>query len=148
MDRVRAREQAQGETSSPTPSSRSSSSRGERSARADAFVSPEPTFAPTMGLPAAARSAEPLASPLARAMGGSPLGVAARLVFLSFLIGAALHWLDIRPSDLIWRAEELARRVWAYGFDGLREALGFILTGAMIVAPLWLLSRLLGGRRA
>lgn len=87
-------------------------------------------------------------SGLSRFMGGSPLGVFARLVFLSFLVGAVLAWLDIRPAEIMWWAQDVVHRVWAFGFDGLRDAFGYILVGAMIVVPLWLLSRLFGGRRA
>ena len=86
-------------------------------------------------------------SSLSRVLGGSPLGVLARLILLSFVVGAALAWLDIRPSELLLWAESLARRVWAFGFDGLREGFNYVLVGAMIVVPLWLLSRLFGGRR-
>jgi hypothetical protein len=67
---------------------------------------------------------------------------------MSFVVGAALHWLDIRPAEILWWAEDVLRRIWAFGFGGLREAIGFVLVGAMIVVPLWLLSRLFGGRRA
>jgi hypothetical protein len=82
-----------------------------------------------------------------RLLGGSPLGVFLRLVFLSFLVGAALAWLDIRPQELLWWAEGLARRVWSLGFEGLREGVGYVAVGAMIVVPLWLVSRLFGGAR-
>lgn len=87
-------------------------------------------------------------SNLARVMGGSPLGVFARLVFLSFLVGAALAWLDIRPAELLHWLESLIRRIWLLGFEGMRDAFGYVLVGAMIVVPLWLISRLFGGRRA
>lgn len=85
-------------------------------------------------------------SGLARVMGGSPLAVLARLIVLSFVVGAALAWLDIRPIELLWWIESLARRLWAYGFDGLREGMSYVLLGAVIVVPLWLLSRLFGKR--
>lgn len=82
-----------------------------------------------------------------RLLGGSPLGVFLRLVVLSFLVGAALAWLDIRPQELLWWAESLLRRVWSLGFEGLREGVGYVVVGAMIVVPLWLLSRVFGGAR-
>lgn len=85
-------------------------------------------------------------SSLSRVLGGSPLGVLARLILLSFVVGAALAWLDIRPAELLHWAESLVRRVWSFGFEGLREGFGYVLVGAMIVVPLWLLSRLFGRR--
>lgn len=86
-------------------------------------------------------------SGLSRLMGGSPLGVLARLIFLSFLVGAVLAWLDIRPVEILWWAQSVFHRLWAFGFDGLRDAFGYVMVGAMIVVPLWLLTRLFGGRR-
>lgn len=85
-------------------------------------------------------------SGLSRVMGGSPLGVVARLILLSFLVGAALAWLDIRPAELLWWAQNIVRRVWAFGWEGLREGANYVLVGAMVVVPLWLLSRLFGRR--
>lgn len=106
-------------------------------ARENALPPPAPERA---GLPA------PRASGLARLMGGAPLAVLARLILLSFLVGAALAWLDIRPAEALRLAQGLLHRVWAFGFDGVREGAGYVAAGALIVAPLWLLSRLFGRR--
>lgn len=105
--------------------------------------------APPFALPEPERPVSPVSqtsSGLARVMGGSPLAVLARLILLSFLVGAVLAWLDIRPAELLWWLEGVAHRLWAFGFDGVREALNYVLVGAMIVVPLWLLSRLFGKR--
>jgi hypothetical protein len=85
-------------------------------------------------------------SPLARFLGGTPANVALRLFFLSLVVGALLMWLDIRPIDLVQDVVRFARRIWSLGFDALREMGDYILAGAMIVVPIWLVARLLNWR--
>ncbi len=85
-------------------------------------------------------------TPLARFLGGTPGSVALRLFFLSLIVGALLMWLDIRPADLVEDVVRFARRIWALGFDALREMGDYILAGAMIVIPIWLIARLLNWR--
>ena len=83
-----------------------------------------------------------------RFFGGSPLGALARLVVVSFAVGAVLYWLDIEPFDMIRAAERLARQIWFMGFDAVRQAGHYVLAGALIVVPIWLLARLFSFRRA
>ncbi|MGH6817585.1 MAG: DUF6460 domain-containing protein [Methylovirgula sp.] len=103
--------------------------------------------------PASAWSAPPTGAPrwrhetpLARFLGGTPSNVALKLFFLSLIVGALLMWLDIRPVDLVQDTIRLARHIWSLGFDALREMGDYIVAGAMIVVPLWLLARLLDWR--
>lgn len=85
-------------------------------------------------------------TPLTRFLGGSPLNVALRLFFLSLVVGAALMWLDIRPVDLLQGTIRFFHRLWALGFDAIRQMGDYLLAGAMIVVPLWLIARLLSVR--
>ncbi len=85
-------------------------------------------------------------TPLTRFLGGTPLGVALRLFFVSLIVGVLLMWLDIRPADLVQGVIRFVQRVWSLGFDALREMGDYIIAGAMIVVPLWLLARLLNWR--
>jgi hypothetical protein len=83
---------------------------------------------------------------LVRFLGGTPGSVILRLFFLSLVVGALLMWLDIRPIDLVESLVRFVRRIWSLGFDALREMGDYILAGAMIVVPIWLLARLLNWR--
>jgi hypothetical protein len=85
-------------------------------------------------------------TPLTRFLGGTPLNVALRLFLLSLLVGALLMWLDIRPADLVQDAVRFFQHVWSLGFDAIRQMGDYIVGGAMIVVPLWLLARLLNMR--
>ena len=85
-------------------------------------------------------------SRLHRLLGGAPLAVFLRLVVVSLVVGACLVWLDLRPMDLVDGAVRVVRRLWALGFDGLREFGSYILAGAVIVVPVWIVLRLMAIR--
>ncbi|MCI0736351.1 MAG: DUF6460 domain-containing protein [Beijerinckiaceae bacterium] len=85
---------------------------------------------------------------LTRFLGGSPGSVFLRLLFVSLIVGAFLMWLDIRPMDIFRGLKQLIDRVWSLGFDAIREIADFILAGAAIVVPVWLVLRLMNIRNA
>jgi hypothetical protein len=85
-------------------------------------------------------------TPLTRFLGGSPIGVFLRLFFLSLIVGALLMWLDIRPYDIIDAVVRFIHRIWALGFDAIRQLGDYLLAGTIIVVPVWLVSRLLARR--
>ena len=96
-----------------------------------------------------AANERPMAGPLNNFLGGSPLGVLLRLIFLSLIVGALLMWLDIHPWDVITGLERLVQRLWDMGFGALRVIVEYVVAGAVIVVPIWLVLRLmnaLGGR--
>jgi hypothetical protein len=83
---------------------------------------------------------------LTRFLGGTPLGVFWRLFFLSLIVGALLMWLDIRPYDIFEALVRFAHRIWALGFDAIRQIADYLLAGAVIVVPIWFVSRLMSRR--
>lgn len=85
-------------------------------------------------------------SNLNRYLGGSPGAVLAKLIFLSLLVGAFLYYLDITPFGLIEGLFNWIRSVLDISFDTVRQIGTWILYGAVIVVPLWLLSRLFSRR--
>ncbi|WP_457798807.1 DUF6460 domain-containing protein [Methylocystis sp. S23] len=82
-------------------------------------------------------------------LGGSPLNVAVRLFFISLVVGALLMWLDIEPRDIIRGVQAFFDRIYMLGFDAIGKLVSYVLAGAAIVVPAWLVLRLLnlGGRR-
>lgn len=84
---------------------------------------------------------------LDRWLGGSPLGVLARLIFLSLLVGVILAFLGLTPLGLVHHLLDSAQALFHLGYDTIGDVGGYILTGAVIVIPLWLLSRLMSARR-
>jgi Domain of unknown function (DUF6460) len=81
-----------------------------------------------------------------RILGGSPGAVLVKLVFLSLLVGAFMAFLSITPLGLIERLFRWLRSVLNLSFETVREVGRWILYGAMIVVPIWVLSRLFARR--
>lgn len=86
------------------------------------------------------------ASALNRFLGGSPGVVLLRLAVMSLAVGALLVWMDIRPDEIFYALERFMHRIWFMGFDAVREILRYIVAGAVIVVPIWLLMRLFSAR--
>ena len=77
-----------------------------------------------------------------RMMGGSPLAVVGRLLIVSLLVGAVMSWMDIDPMAIFDWVQGAAVRLWATGFQSLHQVGRYIVTGAALVVPVWLLLRL------
>ena len=82
-----------------------------------------------------------------RFLGDSPLRVLVKLVLLSLLAGWVMNWLGVTPLNLLDRLAEMAGRAWAMGWSGVQRFGGTVALGAVIVVPLFLLSRIANYRR-
>jgi hypothetical protein len=84
---------------------------------------------------------------LHRFLGGSPLMVVFRLVLLSILVGVVLAAIGFDPWNIVNSIKLLFQRIWDLGFDAINGLWRYFLLGAVIVIPIWLLSRLFGTPR-
>ncbi|QIG95467.1 MULTISPECIES: DUF6460 domain-containing protein [unclassified Bradyrhizobium] len=84
---------------------------------------------------------------LYRFLGGSPLAVAFRLILLSILVGVVLAAIGLDPWNILNSVRRLFQTIWDFGFDAINWAWRYFLLGAVIVVPIWLLSRLFGAPR-
>ena len=82
-----------------------------------------------------------------RFLGGSPLGVLVRLIFISLLVGAGMAFLGLSPRALYEAVARFVRSIGNLGFGALSEVGQWVVAGALIVVPLWLLARLFAARR-
>jgi hypothetical protein len=85
-----------------------------------------------------------------RFAGGSPATVAVRLIVVSFVVGIVLQTFGFDPATLFSEAVRGARRIIELGFTDIRQIGRILLTGAMVVIPVWLALRLFdstSGRR-
>jgi hypothetical protein len=80
---------------------------------------------------------------ITRFIGGSPLAVAVRLVLLSVLVGVILAALGLDPRDIFHSIEDLITHVWNMGFDAVRWLWRYFVLGAVLVIPIWFITRLL-----
>ena len=78
-----------------------------------------------------------------RFFGGPPLSVLFRLVLLSILIGVILEVLGLDPWNIIESLRTLFLRIWDMGFDAVRWVWRYLLLGAAVVVPIWLIVRLM-----
>jgi hypothetical protein len=78
-----------------------------------------------------------------RFFGGNPALVVIRLVILSLIVGVVLAALGFSPYDIIQNLRDLAQRIYDMGFVAVEKAFRYFLLGAVIVFPLWLISRVL-----
>ena len=86
-------------------------------------------------------------SNLNRFLGGSPGSVLVKLIFLSLLVGAFLYFLNLTPFGLIEGLFNWIASVLDLSFETVQKVGLWIFYGAVIVVPLWLISRLFGSRR-
>jgi len=84
---------------------------------------------------------------LYRFLGGSPLSVAFRLILLSVLVGVVLAAIGFDPWNILKSIQLLFRRIWDLGFDAINWLWRYFLLGAVIVIPVWLLTRMFGVQR-
>jgi hypothetical protein len=73
--------------------------------------------------------------------------VAFRLILLSILVGVVLAAIGFDPWNIVNSIRLLFRRIWDLGFDAINGLWRYFLLGAVIVIPVWFLSRLLGAPR-
>jgi hypothetical protein len=79
---------------------------------------------------------------LTRFLGGSPLAVLLRLVLLSVIVGVVLAAIGFDPWNIVTSIRRLVDWIWNLGFDAINSLWRYFLLGAVIVVPLWLISRL------
>ena len=87
-------------------------------------------------------------SPLVAILGDTPSRVFVRLVLMSLLVGFLMAMFGVSPHDVFRSVERFFAGIFDNGFGVLRDAWGYVLTGAMVVIPVWILMRLFSaGRR-
>ncbi len=74
--------------------------------------------------------------------GGNPGAVLLRLAMISLLVGILLSVLGLSPFDIVDSIARLFQRIYDMGFEAIDWALRYFLLGAVIVFPVWFVSRL------
>jgi len=79
-------------------------------------------------------------------LGGHPLAVFLRLAVLSILVGLILSFFGVTPRNFFDSLDRFARFLYDLGFGAIDWLLEYLVLGAMLVVPLWLLVRVLKAR--
>ena len=67
------------------------------------------------------------------------LGTIVKLLVACLIVGAFLSWLDFTPQELLHAFPETVAAIWGWVFDVGQEAGPYILLGAVVVIPIWLI---------
>lgn len=89
----------------------------------------------------------PNKSSLENFLGGSSLRVIIKLVILSLIVGAALAFVGLSPLELFNRFWRFLMSIFNLGFGALGELGQWIAAGALIVVPIFVISRLWHSRK-
>lgn len=85
-------------------------------------------------------------SGLERLLGDRPGALIVKLLLISLFVGFLMSVFGFNAGDLVRGATEAIREVLRDGAGVFRQMGGYILTGAAIVLPVWLVLRLLKSR--
>ena len=83
----------------------------------------------------------------ARIFGDRPARTLVRLIIISFIVGFILVISGFDPFDVWDTLVRFVNYLASLGFFEVRRVLHYIVTGAIIVLPIWLVLRLLSGPR-
>ncbi len=78
-----------------------------------------------------------------RFFGGSPAAVILQLAIASIIIGVVLTFFGFNPANLYDAVLRLWDWISSLGLDAVKKVLRYLLLGAIVVVPIWLLSRIL-----
>lgn len=82
-----------------------------------------------------------------RILGDSPLRVFIKLVVVSFLVGIVMAAFDWTPWDVFDHVITFFQDIWMLGFSTFDRFASYLLLGAAIVIPVFILLRLFSYRR-
>jgi len=86
-------------------------------------------------------------SALTRFLGDSPFRILIKLIVVSFVVGLVMSAFGWSPMDVVHAVRNFFLDIWHLGFHALDRFLGYILLGAAVVIPAFLLIRIASYRR-
>ena len=92
------------------------------------------------------RYVPPVRSPLERLLGGRPGAVVLRLVLVSLAVGFLMTVFGVDVQDIVSGAIETVEAALRDGTGLLGDLARYVVTGAAIVVPIWLVLRLTRSR--
>ncbi len=87
-----------------------------------------------------------MSSKIQRFLGDTPTRVAVKLVVLSVVAGIVMSAVGWTPKTIYDGIVRFFQRIWELGFDAIYSSVEYLLLGAAIVVPAFLLIRLLSFR--
>ena len=84
---------------------------------------------------------------MTRFLGDSPLRVVLKLIIISFLVGLVMSAFGWSPFDIIDKLYRFVLHLWNMGFRAVENVLEYLLLGAAVVVPAFVILRILSYRR-
>lgn len=82
-----------------------------------------------------------------RFLGDTPARTAVKLVVVSLIVGFIMAVFNIQPLDIFDGVRDFFLELWYRGFDALGRIGDYLLLGAMVVIPVFIVLRLFSARR-
>ena len=82
-----------------------------------------------------------------RFLGDTPLRIVVKLLILSVALGFVMSVLGLYPDDILRAVRDFIVNLWETGFEALGRVGDYLLLGAVIVIPVFILIRILSYRR-
>ncbi|WP_077962459.1 DUF6460 domain-containing protein [Ensifer adhaerens] len=82
-----------------------------------------------------------------RFLGDSPLRVLVKLIVVSILVGFVMRMFGWYPTDIYFAVRNFLLDLWYTGFAALGRVGDYLLLGAVIVVPAFVILRVLNYRR-
>ncbi len=82
-----------------------------------------------------------------RMLGDSPGRTIVKLIVVSLIVGFVMAVFDLRPFDIFYGLRDFILDLWHRGFHALGAVGDYLLAGAMIVIPAFVILRLFSYRR-
>lgn len=89
---------------------------------------------------------EPRRSPIERFIGGHPISVVLRLALVSLVVGFVMTTFGLDVQGIVRGAVELFREALRDGFGMFRDIWRYVVTGAVLVVPIWVVLRAIKAR--
>jgi len=86
-------------------------------------------------------------SALNRFLGDSPVKVLLKLIVVSFLVGLVMNAFGWSPLDVVYGIREFFLDIWNLGFRAFDQFFGYLLLGAAVVVPAFILLRIASYRK-
>ena len=86
-------------------------------------------------------------SALARFLGDSPFRVFLKLLVVSFVVGLVMSAFGWSPFDVLRGIQDFFLDIWRLGFRAIDRFIGYLLLGAAIVIPAFIILRLFSYRK-
>lgn len=82
-----------------------------------------------------------------RFLGDTPGRVVVKLILISIVVGVVMSTFNWTPYDILWNIRDFFLRLWDMGFSAIARFADYLILGAAVVIPAFILLRILSYRR-